>query len=49
VRPEAQPEPAGEATDQEQASAAEVGGAQENSNALLTTEGDDPFGLDPLL
>jgi hypothetical protein len=38
ARPEAQPESAGDSNDQEQ-----------TSTALLTTEGDDPFGLDPLL
>lgn len=49
VRPEAQPEPAGEATDQEQPPAADLTNEQQTSNALLSTEGDDPFGLDPLL
>ena len=49
VRPETQPEPAGEATDQEQPPAADLTNEQQTSNALLSTEGDDPFGLDPLL
>ena len=49
ARPEAQPEALTEAADQEQPPAADVAEAQQTSNALLTTEGDDPFGLDPLL
>jgi hypothetical protein len=52
VRPEAQPEALTEATDQEQppaADVADVAEAQQTSTALLSTEGDDPFGLDPLL
>ena len=49
VRPEAQPEPAGEATDQEQPPAADTTESQQTPTALLSTEGDDPFGLDPLL
>ena len=49
ARPEAQPEPAGEATDQEQAPGADVTEAQQSSTPLLSTDGDDPFGLDPLL
>ncbi len=49
ARPETQPEPAGEATDQEQPPAADVAEAQQSSTALLSTDGDDPFGLDPLL
>ena len=38
ARPEAQPEATTEANDQEQATA-----------AAISTDGDDPFGLDPLL
>lgn len=49
VRPETQPEATPEATDQEQAPAADVTEAQQTSTALLSTDGDDPFGLDPLL
>lgn len=49
VRPEAQPEAAGEVTDQEQTPAADVTEAQQSSTPLLSTDGDDPFGLDPLL
>ena len=49
VRAEAQPEPAGESTDQEKPPAADVNDAQQLPTALLTSEGDDPFGLDPLL
>lgn len=49
ARPEAQPESAGEANDQAQPPAADLVDAQQPPTALLTTEGDDPFGLDPLL
>ena len=49
VRLETQPEPAGEATDQEQPPASDLTNEQQTSNALLSTDGDDPFGLDPLL
>ena len=49
ARPEAQPESAGDSTDQEQPPAADTTESQQTSTALLTTEGDDPFGLDPLL
>jgi hypothetical protein len=49
VRPETQPEPAGEATDQEQPPASDLTNEQQTSTALLSTDGDDPFGLDPLL
>ena len=49
VRSETQPEPAGEATDQEQPPAADTTESQQTPTALLSTEGDDPFGLDPLL
>ena len=34
---------------QEQPPAADVTEEQQTSTALLSTEGDDPFGLDPLL
>ena len=49
ARPEVQPEALTEVPDQDQAPAADVVDAQQTSTSLLTTEGDDPFGLDPLL
>ncbi len=49
ARPEAQPESAGDSTDQEQPPAAYVTEAQQPTAAVLSTDGDDPFGLDPLL
>lgn len=49
ARPEAQPESASESTDQDQPPAANTTEAQQTPTALLSTEGDDPFGLDPLL
>ncbi|MCP9901960.1 hypothetical protein KBZ12_15470 [Cyanobium sp. Cruz CV13-4-11] len=60
VRPDAQPESTGDSTDQEHSPAADTTEAQHPStapdsdeqqepDAVLTSDGDDPFGLDPLL
>ncbi|MEB3319792.1 MAG: hypothetical protein VKI63_02490, partial [Cyanobium sp.] len=49
VRPEPEHQPAAEVTAEEQASNAQGSDEQQAPAAVLTTEGDDPFGLDPLL
>jgi hypothetical protein len=49
VRPEPEAEPAAEAPAQEQPSTAPDSDEQQTTPAVLTSEGDDPFGIDPLL
>ena len=57
ARPESQPEtqpepeaqPSADAPEQEQPSASENTGDQQNPPSLLFSAGDDPFGIDPLL
>jgi hypothetical protein len=49
VRPEPEQQPAAEVTAEEQPPATQVSDELQAPAAVLTTEGDDPFGLDPLL
>ena len=49
VRPEQEQQPATEVTAEEQTSTAQDSDEPQAPAAVLTTEGDDPFGLDPLL
>jgi hypothetical protein len=49
VRPEPEQQPAAEVTADDHPPAAQDSEGQQAPAAVLTTEGDDPFGLDPLL